>query len=298
MIVCGTDIRVRGQFVRIGRLEAEQYEYLDDPTEVLAGLRNSQPKVDIFTFIQRPSETSPKYSYFIEWDNLAVLPISTFENWWTKQLGFKARNKAKQASKKGVVVREAAFDEAFAEGIWEIYNESPVRQGRRFPHFGKTLDQVRRMSATFPDSSIFIGAYFEDRLIGFIKLTMDDNRTQAGIMHIVSLIQHRDKAPTNALIVQAVQSCADRGISHLVYANFAYGKKERSSLSDFKERNGFARVDLPRYYVPLTRVGWCAIRLGLHRRLVDRLPGAWVAKYRNLRLSWYRHRFPALAQDV
>ena len=29
------------------------------------------------------------------------------------------------------------------------------------------------------------------------------------------------------------------GISHLVYSNFAYGKKERSSLSDFKERNGF-----------------------------------------------------------
>jgi hypothetical protein len=234
----------------------------------------------------------------MEWDNLAVLPISTFENWWTKQLGFKARNKAKQASKKGVVVREAPFDELFASGIWEIYNESPVRQGRRFPHFGKSLDQVRAMSSTFPDSSIFIGAYYEDKLIGFIKLTTDDDRTQAGIMHIVSLIRHRDKAPTNALIAQAVQSCADRGISRLVYAHFAYGKKERSSLSDFKERNGFARVDLPRYYVPLTSIGWSALRLGLHRRLVDRLPGPLVAKYRDLRYSWYKHRFPTLEQDA
>jgi hypothetical protein len=298
MIVCGKDIRVNGQFVRIGRLEAEQYKYLTDPAELLAGLRETRPRVDLFTFLQKPPDTSPKYSYPMEWDNLAVLPITTFDNWWTKQLGFKARNKAKQASKKGVIVREAPFDDTLASGIWEIYNESPVRQGRRFPHFGKSLDQVRRMSSTFPDSSVFIGAYHEDKLIGFIKLTTDDSGTQAGIMHIVSLIQHRDKAPTNALIAQAVKSCADRGISHLVYANFAYGKKARSSLSDFKERNGFARVDLPRYYVPLTGIGWSAFRLGLHRRFVDRLPGPLVAKYRDLRYSWYRHRFPTLAQDA
>lgn len=298
MIVCGEDIRVRGQFVRTGRLEGEQYEYLDDPTEVLTGLRHSHPRVDLFTFLQRPSETTPRYNYPMEWDNLAVLPISTFDNWWTNQLGFKARNKAKQASKKGVIVREAIFDDVFATGICEIYNESPVRQGRRFPHFGKNLEEVRRMSATFLDSSIFIGAYYEGKLIGFIKLTRDDNGTQAGIMHIVSLIRHWDKAPTNALIAQAVQSCADRGISCLVYANFAYGKKERCSLSDFKERNGFARVNVPRYYVPLTVIGWSALRLGLHRRFVDRLPGSWTAKYRELRLSWYRRRFPVLAQDA
>ena len=70
--------------------------------------------------------------YPFEVDNLAVLPISTFENWWTKQIGFKARNKAKQAEKKGVTVREAPFDESLVKGIWEIYNESPVRQGAAF----------------------------------------------------------------------------------------------------------------------------------------------------------------------
>ena len=98
-----------------------------------------------------------------------------------------------------------------------------------FPHFGKDLEQVRRMSATFPDTSIFIGAYFEEKLIGFIKLTTDRDGKQAGIMHIVSLIQHRDKAPTNALIAQAVQSCADRGISHLVYANFCLSGRKSAA---------------------------------------------------------------------
>jgi hypothetical protein len=295
--VCGKDIHVQGRLLRIGRLDGDKYKFLDDPEPVLDGLRRSDTRVDLFTFMQRLPETSPKYAYPMELDNLAVLPVSTFENWWTEQIGFKARNKAKQATKKGVVVREVPFDDALVQGISNIYNESPVRQGRRFPHYEKSLESVRRMSSTFMDSSVFIGAYFEEKLIGFIKLTADETRTQAGLMHIVSMIQYRDKAPTNALVAQAVRSCADRGISHLVYSNFSYGKKERSSLSDFKERNGFQRINLPRYYVPLTRMGWAAFRMGLHHKLVDHLPGPLLAKARDFRYSWYKYRFPASAQD-
>ncbi|MGA7030248.1 MAG: hypothetical protein WBY24_16515, partial [Candidatus Acidiferrales bacterium] len=231
MKISGKDIKVAGRFVQIARLDGDKYKFLDDPEPVLVGLRKSNTRVDLFTFMQKLPETTPKYSYPMEWDNLAVLSVSTFENWWTETIGFKARNKAKQAAKKGVVVKEVPFDDALAHGIWEIYNESPVRQGRRFPHYGKSFESIRQMSSTFLDTSIFIGAYLGEKLIGFIKLTADDSGTQAGMMHIVSMIQHRDKAPTNALVAQAVRSCADRGISHLVYSNFAYGKKERSSLS-------------------------------------------------------------------
>jgi hypothetical protein len=102
-------------------------------------------------------------------------------------------------------------------------------------------------------------------------------------MNIVPMIQHRDKAPTNALIAEAVRSCAERGIRFLVYSNFAYGKKQRDSLSDFKERNGFKRIDLPRYYVPLTRTGSAAFRLGLHKKFADHLPERLLAKLRELR---------------
>ena len=44
-------------------------------------------------------------------------------------------------------------------------------------------------------------------------------------MQIVSMVGHQDKAPTNALIAQAVRSCAERGIPYLWYANMSYGKK-------------------------------------------------------------------------
>lgn len=293
----GRKVIVGSGFCRLAEVEGEGYKSLADPKSGIAALKDSGPGADIFTFLQELPETSPRYPYPFEWDNLAVLTISTFDQWWTKQIGFKARNKAKQAEKKGIVVREAPFDDALVKGIWEIYNEVPVRQGRRFPHYGKSLEAVRAMSATFLDSSVFVGAFDGDRLIGFIKLTFDDSRTQAGLMHILSRVSYRDKAPTNALIAHAVRSCADRGITRLVYANFGYGKKLRSSLSDFKERNGFQRVDIPRYYVPLTRWGALAFRLGLHRRLAEHVPEPVAAKIRELRSRWYQHRFHLKAES-
>ena len=79
-----------------------------------------------------------------------------------------------------------------------------------------------------------------------------------------------------------------------MYSSFAYGKKQKDSLSDFKEANGFERVDLPRYYVPLTRVGSAALRLGLHHRFVDRLPEPVAAKVREFRNAWYNRKFQAV----
>jgi hypothetical protein len=298
MNISGREVKVQGRLCRVAYLDADDYKFLEEPEAAIAELRRSKVRADLFTFLQKLPDTQPKYSYPFEWDNFAVLPISTFENWWTQQLGFKARNKAKQAEKKGLVVREVPFDDTLAKGICEIYNECPVRQGRLFPHYGKNFETVRKMSATYLDSSVFIGAFDTDKLVGFIKLTIDDTATQAGLMHIVSLLQYRDKAPTNALVAQAVRSCADRHIPHLVYSKFAYGKKQQSSLSDFKERNGFKKVDIPRYYVPLTRWGSLAMSMGLHHRFVDRIPDSMAEKLREMRTSWYERKFQLKAESL
>lgn len=285
------ELRIAGRLCRLAHLDADDYKFLDNPELVVSELRKSKLAIDLFTFLQKLPDTSPKYPYPYEMDNLAVLPLSTFDYWWTKQIDNKTRNMVRKSEKNGVVLREVPFDDALVQGIWEIYNESPFRQGRLFPHYGKSLETVREMSGTFLDSSVFIGAFDRDRLIGFIKLTVDDSHTQAGIMHIISLLDQREKAPTNALVSHAVRSCADRGISHLVYSKFSYGKKRRSSLSDFKERNGFQQIDLPRYYVPLTRWGALAFKMGLHRSLLDLIPESVGAKLRDVRIAWYRHKF-------
>ncbi len=291
MKVCGKEIRVQGRLIRIARLDADRFHFLDEPELMLDALRKSEIPIDIFTFLQKVSETSPKYRYPMEWDNFAALPISTFDDWWSRQIGFKARNKAKQAEKKGITLHEVPFNDALVRGIWEVYNESPVRQGRPFAHYGKDIETVRREEATYLDSSIFIAAFFGERLIGFAKLTIDETRTQASTMNIISMVQHRDKAPTNALIARAVRSCAERRIPYLVYSRFAYGKQQRDGLMDFKERNGFQRVDVPRYYVPLTRRGWAAFRLGLHKNFADHLPEYVVTRLSELRSAWYNRKF-------
>jgi hypothetical protein len=234
----------------------------------------------------------------MEWDNLAVLPISTFEHWWNQQIGFKARNKAKQAEKKGIVIREAPFSDELVHGIWEIYNETPIRQGRKFPHFGKDLDTVRREEATYLDRSVFIGAYLDGRLVGFIKLLWDLDGSQAGLLNIVSLIEQRDKAPTNALVAHAVRACADRKTPYLVYSNFAYGKRTSDSLSDFKERNAFKRVDVPRYYVPLTAIGAAALKLGLHKKISEHIPEWMILRLREIRKNWLHQQMQSAPEGT
>jgi hypothetical protein len=293
--VGGKEVRIAGRMLRIARLEADAYQFVDhDPVPLLEALRQVRPRIDIFTFVQRLPETQPKYNYPMEWDNFAALQVTNYDHWWNEQIGFKARNKAKQALKKGVVVREVPFDNDLVKGIWEVYNESPIRQGAPNKHYGKSVDTVHREEATFLDSSVFIGAFLENKLIGFVKMVQNEARTQAGLMNVVSMVRHRDLAPTNALVAQAVRSCADRGIQYLVYSKFAYGKKQHSTLSDFKERNGFQQMDVPRYYVPLTRTGEIAIRLSLHKKLTHHVPEPLLAKLRDLRSTWYRRKYASV----
>lgn len=296
--VSSTEIVIEGRILRVAQPHGDRYLFLEDPKPILSGLQECGARVDLFTFSQRLSESEPKFPYPVEWDNYAVLQVSTFENWWTHQIGFKARNKAKQAEKNGVVLREVPFDDALVAGIREIYNECPIRQRRRFPHYGKNFETVRREEATFLNSSIFIGAFFEDKLIGFVKLVLDETCTQAGLMNIISMVRHRDKVPQNALIAYAVRACASRSVRYLVYSKFDYGKKERDGLRDFKERNGFQRVDSPRYYVPLTALGRVAFHFGFHHSITERIPETVAVRLRDIRARWYERRYGSMKEAL
>jgi hypothetical protein len=294
--VCNKEIRVEGRLLRTAQLEADGYYFLDDPEPILDGLQRCGKRIDLFTFVQRLPESKPKYHYPMVWDNFAALPVSTYDHWWTNQIRSYPRNRARQAEKKGVKLREVPFDDTLVKGIWEVYNETPVRQGKPNAHYGKDLETVYREAATFLDTSVFIGAYLGNELIGFAKLTWDETRTQANLMNIVSMVRHKDKAPTNALIAQAVRSCAERNIAYLVYQHFSYGKKQRDSLGDFKENNGFQQMDSPRYYVPITPFGHVAIRLGLHRKLIDRVPESIASRFRAIRRAWYNRKFQSVPE--
>ncbi len=289
--VGGLPIRIQGGWLRIARPDGDKYTFPADPEALIAEMRKAGARADVFTFLQSVSDRSPRYSYVMEYDNLAVLPVSTFDHWWNHQIRSYPRNRARQAEKKGVTFRELPFGEELIRGICGIYNETPMRQGKAFPYYGMTPEQASTYAGTYLDQSAFLGAFMGDTMIGFVKLTMDAQRTQACLVHILSMVKHNDKAPTNALISQSVRYCAEHKIAFLVYEHFHYGNKQGDSLSHFKEVNGFERVDLPRYYIPLTAKGKLALRLGLHHRLADRLPESVAGKLRDLRTAWYRRRF-------
>jgi len=295
--ICDKDVKLKGRLIRIARLEGEKHNFPDDPAAMIEGLQKSKARADIFTFIQSVSDPTPKYPYAFEYDNFAALPISTFEHWWDHQIRSYPRNRARQAEKRGVVLREVPFGDALIQGICGIYNETPVRQGKAFVHYGMTPQRARDYAGTFLDHSIFLGAFLGDTMIGFAKLTMDENRKQACLIHILSMAEQKDKAPTNALIAQAVRTCAELKVPYLVYEHFNYGKKVGDSLSHFKEVNGFRRVDVPRYYVPLTSLGHIALRLELHHPLADRIPESLAVKLRDLRKAWHERRLQIQAES-
>jgi hypothetical protein len=294
---CGSnEVIVQGRLVRIAHLDIDKYESVKSPEAVAAELHRAKDRVDLFTFMQIMPDTARKYDYYLEMDNLAILPISTFDNWWNKQIRSFPRNRARQAEKRGVALREVPFDDSLVEGLWEVYNETKVRQGKPNVHYGKDVATVRREAATFLDRAVFIGAFFEGKLIGFVKMVIDETRTQASLMNIVAMVRHRDKAPTNALIAHAVRASADRGIPYLMYQSFVYGNKEGDSLTNFKEINGFQRTDLPRYYVPLTPLGRMALKYGLHHKLVDQLPKPVAEKLRKFRTAWYNRKLQSATE--
>lgn len=269
-------LEIEGKWVKIARIAEEEYEDLRDPAAFIDSLRRSANRPDVFTFWQRLPDVTPKYSYLRTVDSIAAIPLTDYKTWWEQQISAKTRNMVRRAEKKGVVVRQRVLDNEFAKGMEGIFNESPVRQGRRFWHYGKDAETIRREFSRFLFREEIFGAYVQDELAGFIFLAYSDRYALLG--QIISKIAHRDKATTNLLVAKAVERCVEKGIHHLVYAKWI-----DASLGDFKRHNGFEKFDLPRYYVPLTLKGRCFLALNLQCGLGGFMPPRLLRSLKALR---------------
>ena len=290
----GRTVIATGKWVRIAAVQDEELvegETVVDPASFVLHLKETALNADIFTFAQKLPDTSRRFDYHVEWDNLAVIPITTFSDWWEKRVEPSVRRAVRKAAKAGVVVKLVEFDDAFVQGIVNINNETPIRQGRRFWHFQKSCEAVRCENSTYAERNAFLGAYCQDELIGFIRMTYADK--VANIVQLLSMMKHYDKRPANALIAKAVEICEQKGISHVVYYNYIYNDP-KSSLTEFKRRNGFEKVLVPRYYIPLTRKGELALRLGFHRGLAQRVPKPLLSQILKMRSLWYARRLKAV----
>lgn len=283
------DLITKGKFPKLVRVMEEWDSDILDPEYFIEKIRDSNISCDIFTFIQRIPETTPKYDYYMEWHNVAAIPITSYDQWWEKQITQEARNKVRKANKKGVDIRVVNFDDEFVRGISEIYNETPIRQGKPFPHYGKEFEILKNTHATYLERSTFIGAYYEEEMIGFIKLVYAERFIRT--MEIISKIKHRDKAPTNGMIAKAVEICLKRKVPYLIYGQFDYGKKGNPTLMLFKKDLGFQKINLPRYFIPVSIKGKIFIKLGIQNGILDIIPGFMYEIYLEIRKKWYSRKY-------
>lgn len=285
--VTGEFLRILGQDYAVIRgaittvsLDDEWYEDVADPAAVIETLRLAGDlKPDLFTFRQRIPDTEPRHPYFHEWEELAVLPVTTYDEWWNNRIKSRTRSLIRKSEREGLDVRECEFDDAFVRGMTAIFNETPVRQGRRFWHYGKDEETVRRQFSRFLHRERMIGAFVGEEMAGFIMLGNAGRYALPG--QILSAVKHRNRSPNNALIAKAVELCAQQGLDHLVYFYWT-----DDSLAEFKRRCGFEPVRVPRYWVPLTAKGRLALRLGMHRGVANMLPPGLRSRLKALRSRW------------
>jgi len=286
----GRTVIVTGGWLKTAVVHDEeliQGSTMDDPEVFIRELKRSGLKADVFTFAQRLPDMTPRYSYRIDWENVAAIPIVSYQEWWDKRTDTGVRRAVKKAAKLGVEVKVVDFDDVFVDGIVKINNETPIRQGRPFWHYQKPFEKVKLEHSTYAERNVFLGAYLQGELIGYLRATYVG--TVLSVIQILSLMSHYEKKPGNAMIAKAVEVCEQNGMTHLMYCNYVYNDPT-SSLTEFKRRNGFQKVLLPRYYIPLTLKGRLTMNLGLHLGIAKSVPEPIRIRLLKMRNNWYARK--------
>jgi hypothetical protein len=277
---------VTGRLLRTAEPKRYYEEDLHDPAEAIGGLKEAPLRIDVLKFRQRVPDTTVRYGYFHELREAAVIPISTQQHWFEKQIGPSTRKHIRRAERAGVCFREQSLSEQLIRDIMTIYNDSPVRRGKRFWHYGKDFDTVSRELSDDREKSVFLTAYYGNELVGFIKLLLDDRFARTTLLMDKLSRRVELPSPMYGLFSKAVEICAERHIPHIVYSVWRRGEH-----GSFQQRNGFVKMPVPEYFVPLTLRGRLALLLGLHNGIKARIPERMMINLLNLRARWYTLRF-------
>ena len=266
-------IIISGKFLKTATIKDEWWLEGDlpcAPNEIVASLKSEKMGAALFEFSQRLPHTEPKYDYRKAWSSVAAIPIVSYEDWWENRLPQVTRKNVRRAGRRGVIVKPVEYNDRLIEAIVRLNNSTPIRQRRLNIHFGKSFDAVKRDYSEYSQRSEFLGAFFENEMIGLLQIIRQGEI--GNIMQLFCMPNHEDKRPANALLASAVELCACQKIKYLVYGKFIYGHNVKASLAEFKRRNGFQEFLVPTYYIPLTIMGRIAIMLNMHRGIKNFLP--------------------------
>jgi hypothetical protein len=303
-----TSISIRGKWVEVPSLQFDEKTLIltggwlktasvhdetwseneiGDPELCVRQLKENKEGVraDVFTFTQKPNCTAIKADYPVHRESIAAACFTSYKEWW-ESLPQETRKNVRRSQKRGVTIEVKQFDDDLIRSIMELNNESPMRQGKPFTHYGKSFEQVKHDYSAFIGRCDFMCAYFEGEIIGLCQIVYRGD--VASLIQLIVKGAHSDKRPSNALLAKAFELCDARGIKCFTYGNFNYGNKGNTPLREFKTRHGFNEVLVPRYYVPLTVWGSLCVKLGIQRGLLGILPESAIVTANKARERWYR----------
>jgi Acetyltransferase (GNAT) domain len=288
----GNKLFVKGKWLKIAAIRSQENfeKELEAPElyiEKLKHNKNHALKADIFTFTQKIPNTEPKYSYPVERESIAAVHLVSFKAWW-ESLPQESRKNVRRAQKRGLQVRVSEFDDDLIQGIRRVNDDTPMRQGLANAYYGRSFEETKERYSEFIGRCDFICAYFGEELVGFLHLIYRGD--VASILNLTTKPSESDKRPANALMAKAAEICEAKGISYITYGRYNYGNKQHSPLREFKIRNGFEEILVPRYFVPLTPWGRVCMKANLHRGLVGILPHSVITVGVSARSLWYDFR--------
>jgi hypothetical protein len=287
--VNGDILITAGKRLKIAKIRGEEMreKEIEDPELYLAALRSDNGrtlKADIFTFSQKLPANQPKYSFPMEWESVAAISLVSFKEWW-EGLPQESRKNVRRSQKRGVVIVAKELEEDVVEGIRSVNDDSPMRQGVKNAYYGLSSEDTWKRYGEFSGRCDFICAYAGQEMIGFLHLVYRED--VAAILNLTVKPSQFDKRPANALVAKAVEICEAKGISHIGYGLYNYGNKLDSSLREFKIRNGFQEILIPRYFVPMTHWGKICMKAYLHRGLIGILPPSAISFGLRARALWF-----------
>src|SRR5437016_14607985 len=121
--ICGRTVVVTGKWIKTAQVKDDELVEgvpVEDPESFITKLKESELKADVFTFAQRPPEITPKYGYHLEWENWAVAPTTSFNEWWENRLPQETRKNVRRAARRGVIVKMLPLEDNFVRGVHPI----------------------------------------------------------------------------------------------------------------------------------------------------------------------------------
>jgi hypothetical protein len=178
-----------------------------------------------------------KYSFYFH--PIAIIEKPKTIEEYLQHIGAKSRNMNKKAEKNGIACDIFEWNERLEE-IFEINTSSMYRQGRQMDKSYQQFPQKIEIKDKEDFKIRHIGAFKEDKLIGYIELYIYGNFAMTN--RILGHKEFLKYGVMNLMIKKCVEFMIEQDIKYLNYLTMQ--NRQNSSLSAFKYRVGFREYSL------------------------------------------------------